>query len=248
MKRRFVGSGSVELEKQRALLAALSRDLALPLLQVKSSLEAMDETGYSKKSLAGHARIMGLSVDGGLQLLEAYRLALQPEAETALMMEPFAIGSALEEVAHQIFPYAKEYSTIVEVDVQGRLAPVLADRHSLVAALECLGSSLIRSQTSQTKQKKYRLVLGAHRGQDNLIAAGVFSNVEGLSDQALRAARGLTGHARQPLPAIPPGAASGVLLADMLCANMWHPLRASAHKQLKGLATAIPATQQLQFV
>ncbi len=248
MKRRIADSGSLELQRQKALLAALSQDLALPLLQVKSSLEVVDGAGFSKKSFASQAKIMGLSVETGLQLIEAYRLVLLHQSDAALLLEPFAIGAVLEEVAHEIFPYAKEYSTTIEVDVQGRLTPVLADRHSLVAALQVLSSSMIRSQAAQTKQKQYKLVLGAHKGQDNLIAAGAFSNIEGLSDRALRAARGLVGRARQPLPAVPPGAASGILLADILCADMWQPLRAAAHRQMKGLATTVPSTKQLQFV
>jgi hypothetical protein len=83
---------------------------------------------------------------------------------------------------------------------------------------------------------------------DNSIATGVFSTVHGLSDKTLRAARSLVGKARQPLPALPPGAAAGVLVADMLCASMWQPLRSAAHNNLTGLATNIPASRQLNFV
>ncbi|HVS78999.1 MAG TPA: hypothetical protein VHD84_01785, partial [Candidatus Saccharimonadales bacterium] len=70
----------------------------------------------------------------------------------------------------------------------------------------------------------------------------------GLSDRTLRAARSLVGKARQPLPAVPAGAATGVLVADMLCSAMWQPLRAAAHHNLPGLVTALPASKQLQFV
>ncbi|MGH7156646.1 MAG: hypothetical protein ACREGG_00815, partial [Candidatus Saccharimonadales bacterium] len=76
----------------------------------------------------------------------------------------------------------------------------------------------------------------------------VFSNVQGLSDRTLRAARSLIGKARQPLPAVPAGAAAGVLVADMLCSIMWQPLRAAAHNNLAGLATSIPVSKQLKFV
>jgi HPt (histidine-containing phosphotransfer) domain-containing protein len=118
----------------------------------------------------------------------------------------------------------------------------------LRSALEVLSSSLIRAQTAQGEQKTYNLLLGAHRNSDNSIATGVFSTVNGLSDKTLRAARSLVGKARQPLPTVPPGAAAGILIADLICASMWQPLRAAAHNNLTGLATSIPASRQLQFV
>lgn len=240
-------SGSKNIARQRALLAALSDDLALPLLQVKSTLELLDEN-YSKKLFDSHAHTMALSVETGLQLVEAYRLVLQSEEFPSLELTPAAIGAILEEVAHQLTPYAQQYNTILRVDVQGKMAPVLVHQPSINAAFEVLSTSFIRAQAAQAKQKKYHLLLGAHKTSDNVIAAGVFSNMAGLSDQTLRAARSLAGHARQPHTSLPMGAASGVLIADMLCAHMWQPLRSAAHRNLHGLATVIPTSKQLQFV
>jgi hypothetical protein len=191
---------------------------------------------------------MAMSVETGLHLSEAYRLVLHTEELQELPLEPVAIGAVLEDIAHQLSPYAKEYSTELRVDVQGRLSPVLAHQPSLRAALECLSTSLIRAQAAQTQQANYQMLLGAHRAASNLVAAGVFTNIQGLSDRTLRAARALAGHARQPLPALPSGAASGVLIADMLCSAMWQPLRAAAHKNMPGLAVGVPASKQLRFV
>lgn len=225
----------------------LSDDLSLPLLQIKTALQLLASDNFSKKMVKQQARIMTMSAETGLRLAEAYRLVLQTDKFDELPMEPVAIGAVLEEVAHQLSPYAREYATDLEVDVQGRLVPVLAHPNSLMAALECLSSSLIRAQAAQTQQKTYRVILGAHRsGAD--VAAGVFTNIQGLSDRTLRAARSLAGHARQPLPALPAGSASGVLIADMLCSVMWQPLRAAAHKNMNGLAVAVPISKQLQFV
>ena len=241
-------TGSQKIAQQRALLAALSDDLALPLLQVKGSLELLQEQNFSKKTWQSGAEIMSLSVETGLQLVEAYRLVLHSSEFADLELAPIAIGAILEDVAHQLTPYAKQYNTSLEVDVQGRLSPVLAHQPSISAAFEVLATSLIRAQSAQTKQKNYKLLLGAHRSADNVIAAGVFSNVQGLSDRTLRAARSLAGQARQPHSALPTGAASGVLIADMLCAHMWQPLRSAAHRNMGGLATAIPISKQLNFV
>ncbi len=234
--------------KVQGLLAALNDDLALPLLQIKSGLELVEQAGFNRQTWLSQHKIMSLSVSNGLQLIDAYRLALRFEEIKNIFLEPVAVGAVLQDVAHELSAYAKIYNTEIEVDVQGKLTPVLAHQPSLNAALSVLGSSLIRAQAAQSKQKHYRLLLGAHRTADNVIAAGVFSSVHGLSDKALRSARNLVGKARQPLPSVPPGAASGILIADMLCASMWQPLRAAAHRNLHGLATTIPISKQLQFV
>ena len=222
----------------QALLTALSDDLALPLLQIKSGLES----GGSRDQLL-------LSVDNGLQLVEAYKLALRISHDRDnLTYEPVAIGSVLQDVAHQLTPYAKKYATDLRADVSGKLTPVLTHQPSLHVAIGVLSASLIRAQAAQVRQKRYGLLLAARRGSESAISAGVYSSIEGLSDKTLRNARSLTGRARQPLPALPPGAAGGVLIADMLCATMWQPLRAAAHGGLHGIATAIPISKQLQFV
>ncbi|MBX4199674.1 hypothetical protein KW789_02160 [Candidatus Saccharibacteria bacterium] len=239
---------AAQLAEQKALLIALSDDLTLPLLQIKTSLELMENQKYSKEAVELQSKVMTMSADTGLQLAEAYRLVLQSDKLHDLPLEPVSIGAVLEEVAHELSKYAYEYSTELQVDVQGKLTPVLAHQPSLMAALQCLSASLIRAQAAQTQQKDYRIILGAHRSGNSLVAAGVFTNIHGLSDRTLRAARSLVGHARQPIPALPAGAASGVLIADMLCSAMWQPLRAAAHKNMGGLAVGVPASRQLKFV
>ena len=226
----------------------LSDDLALPLLQVKTSLELLENNNFAKAATRRHTEESALNVDIGLQLVEAYHLLLGSSEIDKLPLEPLAIGALLDDIAHQLTPYAKQYSTQIEVSVQHRLAPVIVHQPSLHSALEVLSSSLIKAQAAQTDEKAYRILLGAHKTADNVIAAGVFSSVHGLSDKTLRAARSLVGRARQPLPALPAGAAAGVLVADMLCAALWQPLRAAAHDNLAGLVTSIPSSKQLQFV
>jgi hypothetical protein len=230
------------------LLQALSDDLALPFLQIRSTLELLDVEKFSKKTVPAHAQSMLLNVEAGLQLIEAYRLALRSGNTDNLQLEPVAVGAVLQDVAHQLAPYAAQYSTELEIQVRGRLGPVLAHKPSLVAAMQVLSASLIRAQAAERRQKSYRLVLAAHKSSENGISTGVFSNMNGLSDRTLRSARSLIGRARQPLPQVPSGAASGVLIADMLCAAMWAPLRASAHQGMGGLTTSVPSSKQLNFI
>ena len=227
---------------------ALAGDLSLPLVHVKTALELITADDFRKRTAREQSNEMQLSVDAGLQLVEAYRLLLRSDEILNMTFQPVSIGAVLEDVAHRLQPYAQQYSTEITVDIQGRFRPVLAHEASLSSAMEVLGFSLIRAQAAQAQQERYQLVLGAHRSAENIVAAGVFSNVHGLSDRSLRAARSLAGHARQPLPAVPPGAASGILLADMLCTALWQPLRSAAHRNLGGLATNLPISKQLHFV
>ncbi len=227
-----------KLDPMLSLLAALSDDLALPLLQIKSSIES-----------GAPIEQMSLSVENGLRLVEAYKLALRVNFGTeSIELQPVAVGAVLQDVAHEMTPYAKKYATELQVDVSGRLTPVLTHQPSLRIAIQILSTSIIRAQAAQVKQSKYKLLLAAHRGPEAVISTGVFSAIEGLSDKTLRSARSLSGRARQPIPALPPGAASGVLIADVLCSSLWQPLRAAAHGGLQGIATAIPVSKQLQFV
>jgi K+-sensing histidine kinase KdpD len=247
MMKRVFGRDLHEFEQFRALLAALSDDLALPLLQIKTNLEILDGKVLTSKSSQEHTKSMSLSADAGLQLVEAYRLALRAKTLNHHDMEPVAVGAVLQEVAHQLTPYANQYATDLEVDIQGKLTPVLAHRPSLTTALQCLAASMIRAQAATSQQRRYRLLLGAHRSSGN-IAAGVFSDVHGLSDKTLRTAHELVGKAHQPMSGVPTGAASGVLIADMLCGSLWQPLRAAAHRKMGGLATSVPISKQLQFI
>jgi hypothetical protein len=238
MKKRSHRPNSEKKDPMHALLIALSEDLSLPLLQVKTAFEAGDTPEE-----------VLLSVENGLQLIEAYKLTLRANYDIdSLRLEPVAISAVLQDVAHRLTPYAKSYATDLEVDISGGLKPVVTHQPSLQIAIQILSASFIRAQTAQIRQKRYKILLGAHRSTDGVISTGVFSNIQGLSDKTLRTARSLTGQARQPLPPLPPGAASGVLIADMLCSLMWQPLRAAAHRGLHGLVTVIPASKQLQLV
>ena len=236
-----------ELNDSLAQLKSLSDDLALPMLQIKSTLEVIGDRNLSVHANARHLKNLRLASETGLQMVEAYRLALRAENAT-LPLEPVAVGAVLAEVAHELSDYANQYKTVIEVDVQPKLTPVLAHKPSLMAAMQCLGASLIRAQAGMSESKKHRLMFGAHRTPDNVITAGAFSGIAGLSDKALRSARALSGRARQPISALPAGTAGGILIADILCSAMWQPLRAAAHRNMHGLATAVPISKQLNLI
>jgi signal transduction histidine kinase len=112
VRKRGYNRGIEEFNKYRSLLAALSDDLSLPLLQIKTTLEMMDAN--SRHAPAKDSML--LSADAGLQLIEAYRLALRATDHDISQMEPVAIGAVLQDVADQLEPYAKQYATDLIVD------------------------------------------------------------------------------------------------------------------------------------
>lgn len=247
MRKKPLYGSQEKLQPLQALLLALSDDLALPLLQIKTGVEVLGVENYNRSAAKSQSEKLLLAADNGLQLIEAYKLALAASVNPDMPVEPVAIGAVLHDVAQQIYPYAKKYATEIEVDVRGRPAPVLAHLPSLRSALEVLSSSIIRAQSSTEQKKRYRVLLAAHRS-GGVISTGVFSSINGLSDKTLRAARNLVGSARNPLPSLPSGAASGILIADVLCSAMWQPLRSTAHNNMHGLSTALPLSKQLNFV
>ena len=168
MRKQFVSREAANLARQKALLIALSDDLTLPLLQIRSGLEIIDSAKLGQ-SAQEQIKLMAMSADTGLHLAEAYRLVLQSDKLLDLPLEPIAIGAILDEIAHRLTPYAKEYSTEIHIDVQGRLNPILAHQPSLAAALQCLSTSLIRAQAGQTQRQDYHLLLGAHRSAKTLL-------------------------------------------------------------------------------
>ncbi len=244
-RRKKVGEAN---ELERSLLQTLSDDLALPLLHVKTTLELI-EAGRLPANLRRQLKSLSLSTAAGLQTLEAYQLALQTAGQRPLALEPVAVGAVLQDVAHALEPFAKQYATKLEVDVRPGLRPVLANATNLAAAMQCLGISLIRTQAAQVhRTKPSRLVFGAHRSGPQVVTAGAFGSLKGLSDKTIRSARALAGRAHQPLPAVPLGSAGGLLVADLLLSAIWQPLRRGHYHKLSGLVTDLMISKQMQLV
>lgn len=238
-------------EYRERLLVALAHDLRLPLLQIASGVEVLQTV--SAKTKLSHTSLQQLSAvsKSGIELIDSYLLALQiANNNQQLVLEPVAVGAILDEAAHRLTPYARQYDTTLSVHVSSRPKPVLAHRPSMEALFVCLGSSLIRAQVAQRGglEKKHQIQFGAHGNRSDWITAGVFGSIEGLTYEALRTARNLVGKARQPLPALAADTAAGVLLADLLSSMVYHPLKSATHGHQKGLATSFPVSKQLRLV
>ena len=229
---------------ERTLLGVLSDDVLLPLVQVKTALELIAENPETAKD-NGYFEQLFLSTEAGIRLVEAYRMLL---GNQPLPLEPTAIGPVLEEIAHQLQTYASSYKTELIVDLPGSLKPVLAHRPSFFAAMQCLGTSLIRSSDAVETGSPRRLLLAAHGSVNSKTVVGVFGGFNEAGRYAWRSARRLQGRARQPLPNVPAAATGGLLVADLLCTAMRRPLQMARHNKLNGLAALMPISRQLHLV
>jgi hypothetical protein len=227
------------------LLLAVAEQLKLPLLQIARNAELAtgnrDLTGESLASIQTTA-------DMAIRLLDSYlfgaRLAL--EADFRLSIEPVSVSSVLYDTERQLAAMAKLYGVELQIDVAGQFAPVLANRQGLQSALTSLGYALIEALPS-LNAKKLTLKLAVHNSRYGVVA-GVYSDVEQLTVEALRQGRKLHGHIRQPLATLSPSSGAGVFVADTILQAMDTQLRPTRHHNLHGLGAVLQSTPQLQLV
>jgi hypothetical protein len=225
------------------LLLAVAEQLKVPLLQIARTAE-LAELQNDTLALAEIQTTAGTA----LQLLDSYlfgaRLAL--ESEYRLSMEPVSVSSVLYDTGQQLNAMAKLYGVELELHIDGRFAPVLANRQGLQSALTSLGYALIEALPS-LNSKKLTLSLAAHNSRYGVVA-GVYSDVEQLTVEALRQGRKLHGHIRQPLVTLSPNSGAGIFVADAILQAMDSQLRPTRHRNLYGLGAVLQPTPQLQLV
>ena len=226
-----------ESAPEERLLRALAEELKLPLLQIarQSELAIIDDS-VSLKTIS-------YTADMAIQLIDSYLLGLQVLGQPSLDLEPIAVSSLLQDVAHRLSPLAKQYSTQLEVSLRGKYGPVMANRAQLEAAYMALGHSIITSQTDQNSQ----VLLAAHKSSGGIVA-GVFGSSAGVSGDAFRRARALYGQARQIAPSISAQNGAGIFIASSILDAMNAPLRPASHRKLTGLAATFLPSKQLQLV
>lgn len=223
------------------LLLSVTEQLKLPLLQIARLAEAGQLYGAS--SLAS----IEASAAGALRLLDSYalgvRLSLDPQQ---LEIEPVSISSVLYDAGQQLAATAKAYGVDLELSISGKFGPVMAHRQGLQAALTSLGMALIEALPAlETKQLKLRLA--THRCRYGIVA-GLYTDAEQVTAEALRQGRRLHGQARQPLSTISHGSGAGVFVADAILHAMNLELTASRHQRLYGLGAVLQPNHQLQLV
>jgi hypothetical protein len=76
----------------------------------------------------------------------------------------------------------------------------------------------------------------------------MYTEVQGLTTEALRQGRRLYGKARQPMTNLSPSSAAGVFVADALLHGMDSQLMVSKHRKLYGLGAILQPNAQMQLV
>jgi hypothetical protein len=225
------------------LLLSLAEQLKLPLLQIArraelGSLLPSPETLPSIQTVA----------DSALKLVDSYVLGVQlATQETGLFeAEAVSISSVLYDAAAELTPLARAYDVAIDLRVDGKYGPVTANRRGLQAALVSLGFALIEALPAHDAPQ-LRLQLSAHRCRYGIVA-GMYSEVQSLTTDALRQGRLLYGKARQPMTGVSPGSAAGVFVADALLHGMDSELMVSKHRKLYGLGAILQPNPQMQLV
>jgi hypothetical protein len=224
------------------LLLSVAEQMKMPLMQIarRAELARLDDSGNS-------AEIQSIA-DAALRLVDSYalgvRLALQDEY--ALEIEPVSISSVLYDTGQQLRAMAQMYGVELELNIGGKYGPVMAHRGALQAALVSLGYALIEALPAGGSSQ-LRLQLATHRCRYGIVA-GLYSDKERLTTEALRRGRQLRGRARQPLTGLTHTSGAGVFVADAILQSMHSGLKVSRHQHLYGLGAVLQPNPQIQLV
>ena len=237
--------GSAVSAASEQLLLAIAEELKLPLLQIarKAELSQLDTS-----TVAESIKDIQTTADMAIRLLDNYlfgaRLSLENQYQ--LELEPVSVSSVLYDTGQQLDGLAKLYGVDLELNIGGKFAPVLANRQGLQSALVSLGYSLIEALPS-LQEHRLRLQLAAHRSRYGIVA-GLYSDAEQLTVDALRQGRKLYGHVRQPLATLTHSSGAGVFVAGAILQAMDAELKPTRHHRLYGLGTILKSNAQLQLV
>lgn len=237
---------------------ALAEQLKTPLLHIGRTAELQSmyvSEGASAGTLSGTGhdwlRDIQHSADMSLHLLDGYLLSLKLNArpDEELSLEPVSVSAVLHDTAQELQHVAARYGVTLNLHVEGRYEPVMAHRQALRCALVSLGYALIEALPAAGVTQA-RLQLATHRTRQGIVA-GLYSDLDGLTPQALRQAQhlhALGGHVRQPFVGSLPGSGAGVFIAEAILAAMQSRLRVGRYQKLPGFAVTLPASEQLQLV
>lgn len=224
------------------LLLALSEQLKLPLQQIarQAELAQLAPVELCMPNIA-------VTANDALGLIDNYMLAVQLSQQAAgeLTMEPVSVPAVLYDVGARLRPMAKRYGVSLSLEVTGKLGPVIAHRRALEGALMSLGYALIEALPADNRQ--LYLQLSAHNCRQGIVA-GIYSDLPNISTQTLRQGRQLYGRARQPLGSLSHTSGAGVFVADAILQAMQADLTVSRHGKLRGLATVLQPSPQLQLI
>jgi hypothetical protein len=224
------------------LLLGLAEQLKLPLLQIARRAE------LASLQLSPNLGDIQSTAETALRLIDSYVLGvrLAEEGQESLLLEPVSVSSVLYDAGQQLDTIAKFYGVKLELNIGGKFGPVLAHRQGLQSALVSLGTALIEALPA-LESPQLKLQLASHRCRYGIVA-GLYSDTETLTAEALRQGRKLIGSSRQPLVGVTHSGGAGVFVAESILQAMRLKLQTSRHHNLYGLGTVLQPNHQLQLV
>lgn len=233
------------LRRSQELLLSVAEQIKVPLLQIARQAE-LSRSLHGSASLDDLLR-MQTTAEASLALIDNYALAVRLNLESkSIANEPVSISAMLYDVGTKLNQYASSYGVSIDIHIAGRYGTVMANKQGLQAALVSLGLSLIEALPAQ-ESPQLTLRLATHKCRYGVVA-GLYTDSESLTSEAVRQAQRLHGQSRQPLLGITHTSGAGVFVADALLAAMQMRLRASRHHKWYGLGAVLQPNNQLQLV
>lgn len=222
------------------MFRTFAESLKLPLMQIARATELAHNQG----STDDLAQVM-MTADGLNLLIENYLLCLNMQGEQQL--QPVSLGAVLQEVAHTLDAKARAEQCDLHIHIAGKYEPILAHPLGLQAALVSIGQVLIDARSQQPATTRRVVTLAAHRTRGG-IAAGLFSDVQGLNQATFRRAQSLHGRVKEPFNQLVSNGSAGVFIASTLLAHMSGGLRSARYLKQNGLAATFSTSQQLALL
>ena len=225
------------------LMLGLAEQLKLPLLQIARRSELADLQGLPLDAAGTQA-----TAEAALRLIDSYVLSVQlaESGNDHLVLEPVSVSAVLYDAAQQLDRLARFYGVKLELQLDGRYGPVLANRQGLQAAFTSLSMALIEALPALDGQD-LTLHLSAHRSRYGIVA-GVYSDIPNLNAALLTRGNTLLGKSRQPLVGLTHSSGAGVFVAEAILQAMELRLVTTKHQRMRGLGTVLQPNQQLQLV
>lgn len=219
-------------EQLKAPLSVISRQAELACLSGQYSLD--------------EAAKMQTQADIGLALVDSYLLGLDLwQNQTELPLEAVSVSAVMADTAHKLYRYARQMDVTLEVSVEGRFGPAMANPNGLRAAMLSLGCAMV--EAVQSSQKR-RLTLAVHRsGQGQGMVAGIYGISGQFNSAQWESGQGLQGRAGQPLPVLH-GNGAGLFVASSILQAMGSQLDAGRRLRQNGLRAEFLPSQQLALI
>jgi hypothetical protein len=226
------------------LLLALAEHLKLPLMQIARSAELARITNKPLLELES----IELTADSALKLLDSYLFSTRlSNQRLTMVIEPVSVAGTLNNVAHELSKFARQYDCDLQIHMTGKYEPIMAHKIGLEAALSSIGRVLIEEAQTNRETIKPLVKLAAHRGKKGIVA-GMFADNESLSTDMFHRAHRLYGRSGQPLTQLSSLDGTGVFVAESILSSMSAKLRVAHHQKLSGLAATFIPSSQLSLV